>query len=309
MSIYGDKYDLSLVSYTRASDKITLVCPDHGPFSKSMQTHRTWKQGCRICSHRHRYDAKILERDKNFANRAGVSHGNKYSYGKAIYTGAHAPINVTCPEHGDFPVIASNHLRGQGCPYCSGASTCDAEFKKKIESIHGGKLIVGPVTDMRHKVDARCSICGKNWRPWPKVLLEGHGCPICNRVDVSGFDMSKPAKLYLIKFTLLNAKEVFKLGITSQPIKKRVAGMQLQGRATYEILGVSHYEKGVHAYEDECWLKSQLEGYAYVGEPFTTNGGTELFTIDPRIVLKALKFETTHEKAPHSSSPRSQDRG
>lgn len=292
--IYGDAYDLSKMVRV-GPGVVTLFCDKHGAFTKSMQTHRNWGLGCKLCNPRARYENKIAERAAGFEARSREVHGDKYQYHKTKYIGSQSRVNVTCPEHGDFPVIASSHLRGQGCPYCSGASTCDSEFKARILKIHGAGITVGPVTDMRHKLDAACNECGKTWRPWPRSLLDGHGCPICNRVDVSGFDMAKPAKLYLLRFTLQNRKEVFKLGITCQPIKKRVQGMQLQGRATYEILGVTAYEKGVHAYEDECELKSALLGYSYVGEAFANNGSTEMFSIDPRLVVKDLEFEHTED--------------
>jgi len=292
-SIYGDKYDLSLVTYTRAADKITMVCPEHGPFSKSMQTHRTWKQGCRKCSHRNRYDKRVSAYRDKFISRSIAVHGNKYDYTKTIYTGAMDSVVVTCSSHGDFPLTASGHLKGQGCPFCSGYLTCDNDFKQRIYKIHGDAITTGPVEDMRHKVDARCNTCGRSWRPWPKVLLEGHGCPICNRSDRGGFDMSKPAYLYLIKFTLLNNREVFKIGITNQKIKSRINGLGVNKRATHEILGANLHTKGVDAYEEENFLKANLENYAYKGDDFCANGQTELYCIDPRLVIKGLEF------APH----------
>lgn len=40
--------------------------------------------------------------------RAKEKHGDKYDYSKSIYTGSQNKITVTCPEHGDFEVIAQN---------------------------------------------------------------------------------------------------------------------------------------------------------------------------------------------------------
>ena len=288
--IYGDTYDLSKMVRV-SSGVVTLVCDLHGPFTKSMQTHRTWGLGCKLCNRRVKYDRKIAERGAEFEGKARNTHGDKYQYTKTVYAGAAKNVVVTCPLHGDFVLNAANHLRGQGCPYCAGSATCDNDYKRRVDEVHEGRISVGPVSDMRHKIDVHCNKCGRDWRTWPKGLLEGYGCPICNRSGaLSGFDMAKPANLYLIKFTLLSGLEVFKLGITNREVEKRVIGLQTRGRASHEILAIKYYEKGVYAYDDENELKTQLEGYKYMGEPFIENGCSELFTIDPRLIIKDFDF-------------------
>lgn len=47
-TIYGDKYDYSLVNYKGAHIKVKIICPKHGVFEMSPNTH-LHLQGCRIC--------------------------------------------------------------------------------------------------------------------------------------------------------------------------------------------------------------------------------------------------------------------
>ena len=42
-------YDYSQVEYTRALDKVTIICPTHGPFSQRPSCHVSLEQGCPTC--------------------------------------------------------------------------------------------------------------------------------------------------------------------------------------------------------------------------------------------------------------------
>ena len=43
--IHQDKYDYSLVNYISSSDKVTIICPEHGPFEQIARNH-LFGQGC-----------------------------------------------------------------------------------------------------------------------------------------------------------------------------------------------------------------------------------------------------------------------
>ena len=47
---------------------------------------------------------------EQFIIKANQTHNNKYNYSKTIYTKAKNKIIITCPIHGDFEQIASEHL-------------------------------------------------------------------------------------------------------------------------------------------------------------------------------------------------------
>ena len=47
--VHGSKYDYSLVEYTRSSNKVKIVCKDHGLFEQSPSNHLKGK-GCPICN-------------------------------------------------------------------------------------------------------------------------------------------------------------------------------------------------------------------------------------------------------------------
>jgi len=48
--IHGDKYDYSKVEYTRAKEKVIIICPIHGEFKQTPNDHLQTK-GCKYCSY------------------------------------------------------------------------------------------------------------------------------------------------------------------------------------------------------------------------------------------------------------------
>lgn len=49
--VHGNKYDYSQVKYTNSSQKVTIICPKHGPFYQIPRNHIHLKQGCPCCKH------------------------------------------------------------------------------------------------------------------------------------------------------------------------------------------------------------------------------------------------------------------
>jgi len=49
---------------------------------------------------------------EEFVAKATKVHGGKYSYEKAVYSVKSSPVVVTCPDHGDYMVSPTIHLRG-----------------------------------------------------------------------------------------------------------------------------------------------------------------------------------------------------
>lgn len=76
---------------------------------------------------------------KEFIDKANKVHNNKYDYSKSIYINSSKKIIIICPEHGIFEQIANNHLRGLGCPKCSGFGKTQTELIKDFNKIHNNK--------------------------------------------------------------------------------------------------------------------------------------------------------------------------
>lgn len=126
---HGDKYDYSKVKYSTKREKVCIICPEHGEFWQLPSNHIRGSN-CPKCALKYR--KKPINRIENnicgdlnnktrmFIEKARKIHHNKYYYSKSEYKGTYEKICIICPEHGEFWQSANNHLRGHGCPMCSG---------------------------------------------------------------------------------------------------------------------------------------------------------------------------------------------
>lgn len=110
---HGMRYDYSLVEYTKAVNKVKIICNDHGEFEQVAYAH-VYGQGCLTCS------GKLHLNSKQYAKKATKIHGDKYDYSKINYTDSLTKISIICAIHGEFNQIPSSHLQGIGCPKCKG---------------------------------------------------------------------------------------------------------------------------------------------------------------------------------------------
>ena len=62
-----------------------------------------------------------------FVFRAEKIHGDKYDYSKVKYIKINTDVIIICPDHGEFPQLPSNHLRGKGCSKCAGNAKKNTE--------------------------------------------------------------------------------------------------------------------------------------------------------------------------------------
>ena len=113
--IHSDKYDYSKVEYTHNKKKVLIICPEHGEFWQTPNEHLKGC-GCSLCAGNIKWD------EKDYLNEVKKIHGNKYDYSKMVLKNQCDHITLICPEHGEFQIRASNHLKGNGCPKCVGSS-------------------------------------------------------------------------------------------------------------------------------------------------------------------------------------------
>lgn len=108
---HGYKYDYSLTKYKRSTEKVTIICRDHGKFDQVPSDHLRGR-GCWHC----REKAKISKDE--FVKRAILKHGDRYKYDNVIHESIHDKVIITCKIHGNFMQAAYSHLAGHNCPKC-----------------------------------------------------------------------------------------------------------------------------------------------------------------------------------------------
>ena len=179
--IHGNKYDYSKVKYIDYETPVTIICPIHGEFQQSPNSH-LHSYGCPKCGHKNiNADRKLTTEE--FIKKAKEVHGDKYDYSKVEYKNNKTPVTIICPIHGEFKQRPANHLSGNGCKKCAvEESRLSKEiFITRSRLIHGYKYDYSKVryVDSATKI---CIICPKHGEFWqiPTDHLDGHGCPFCN---------------------------------------------------------------------------------------------------------------------------------
>ena len=116
---HGDAYDYTLTAYTTSKEKVTIVCPVHGEFKQSANSHLQG-YGCNKCAvaYRASLETQTLE---EYILKAQAKHDCFYTYETLKYTTVHAKGTITCPIHGNFEQKLNSHLAGRGCKECGKA--------------------------------------------------------------------------------------------------------------------------------------------------------------------------------------------
>lgn len=132
---HGNKYSYIEGSYTGLTEKVRIVCQDHGEFEQVASYHLYSLAGCRMC-------ASLATRQKNtvpfaeFVARSRETHGDRYEYGENTYEGIASKAVVVCKEHGEFEQLAVDHSTRYGCSKCAGAvSKGETELYEYVQGL------------------------------------------------------------------------------------------------------------------------------------------------------------------------------
>ena len=183
-SVHGDKYDYSKVNFNKVTDKVCIICPEHGEFWQVARQHYRG-QGCPKCALENR-TKKIKGDTDSFIKKVKEIHNNKYDYSKVNYIDSTEKICIICPEHGEFWQTPNCHQQGEGCPQCKKKlikeklSFTTEDFIKKAKEIHGDRYDYSRVNYINQK-EKVCIICPEHGEFWqnPFSHYNGCGCPVC----------------------------------------------------------------------------------------------------------------------------------
>lgn len=175
--VHNNKYDYSKVRFINSSTKVCIICPIHGEFWQTPNTH-TQGGGCLKCAQ----EPKITLDE--FIAKAKIAHNNEYDYSLVEYKNTITKVKIVCPKHGIFEQKPIEHLKGQGCKHCSD----DARRKTKEQFILEANKVHNNYYDYsmvdykqsRKKIKIICPIHGL-FEQTPHHHLEGIGCSKCSK--------------------------------------------------------------------------------------------------------------------------------
>lgn len=132
--IHNNFYQYNIVGSPRVKDKITIICPQHGPFLQTVG-HHLRGEGCPECMKKkisisRKYTQEI------FLKKANSIHNSYYTY-RNDYTDSKTKIQIICPKHGVFTQTPDAHLQGQGCPHCgNNLSNAETEIFNMLSTLN-----------------------------------------------------------------------------------------------------------------------------------------------------------------------------
>ena len=182
--IHGWKYDYSKVNYINNRTKVCIICPEHGEFWQTPDSHLN-NHGCPKCG-KISSSYNRTKTSEEFIEKAREIHGDKYDYSKVEYQGIYKKVSIICPEHGEFWQVAHDHLKGAECQKCAnikrklGRLSSTEEFIEKAIEVHDNRYDYSKVNYINNRTKV-CIICPEHGEFWqtPDMHLLGQGCPIC----------------------------------------------------------------------------------------------------------------------------------
>jgi hypothetical protein len=188
--VHGDKYDYSKVEFIKTTMKVCIICPEHGEFWQEPHCHIKG-QGCPKCSVITRAKSKTSNND-DFIAKAKKIYGDLYDYSKVEYVNNKTMVTIICPIHGEFKLTPHSHIgvNHRGCPKCGNSNKGNRmnqnDFIKRSIEIHNGYYSYENVSYINNRtpVIITCPIHG-DFNQTPDVHLNGHGCPICAKLNTA----------------------------------------------------------------------------------------------------------------------------
>lgn len=166
--VHGNRYDYSLVVYENISERVKIICKEHGVFQQAPY-HHIEGSGCPKCIGRHKTQDEVIA---NFKDK----HGNKYDYSKVVYEKALKKVIIICPIHGEFKQTPQKHISGQGCIKCAGhAMLTHDEIMKRFIRAHGNKYDYSLVVGLKNSAVIKI-ICPLHGVFEQSAFLHANGC-------------------------------------------------------------------------------------------------------------------------------------
>jgi predicted RNA-binding Zn-ribbon protein involved in translation (DUF1610 family) len=193
---------------------------------------------------------------------------------KSQYENSETHLDIECDQGHRYPATWKNFQQGYRCPECRKLTQ---EYVAS-EIAKDGHTLRSQYKNSQTRLDIECDKGHRYYPTWSN-FQQGHRCPGCS---VTGYQPTKPGRLYYIRFDFPDGLSLYKIGITNRTIKQRFYGES----TPYIVLRDLYYEDGAEALEEEDRIKKRHAKDQYTGPSLLVSGITECFTRD------VLKLDT-----------------
>ena len=271
---HADFYDYSEVIYEGGRSKITIVCPIHGYFEQTPDSHKIG-HGCPAC---------ILPTTEKIVNSFREIHGDRYDYSKVDYINCDDKLVIVCREHGDFEQLLNSHKKGFGCRKCSGNHRyTNQEIVEQFKQIHGDRYDYSKVNykNNQSKVTIICPEHGE-FEQASINHKRGNNCPECAKGLISEPIFREVLERVMSRFgpfLFPNVRpEWLKNPETNRNLELDCYNRDLQ--VAFELQGIQHYEPRSYFGGEKTFIKIiRRDNHKLIG---CRKRRVQLFRIDNR---------------------------
>ena len=144
------------------------------------------KSGCSQCYNKERRGKHKLLSQQQFLDKLKAK--NDYLIPCDQYINERTKIRFICKFCGKIVYMTpQNAFDGHGCFECGVQRRAELrktdtfDFFKRVLEANPDNWCLGWYAGIRNKVETQCGVCGNIWYPSAASLLNGTGCPICNK--------------------------------------------------------------------------------------------------------------------------------
>ncbi len=166
--------DYSKIVYTHRDDLGEFICKIHKiSFMQKFRDHYRGNGGCPECKNEKKLKVTKYTTEE-FVEQSKKRFPNKFTYHNTIYTHSQDKIIITCVKHGDFNLVAAEHLGG-----CGGCTKCKNSYGEEQIALYLNKFEIK--YDFQKKFDNCINpITGKKllfdfYIPDKNLIIEFHG--------------------------------------------------------------------------------------------------------------------------------------
>lgn len=143
-------------------------------------------KGCRSCAIK-RNTARQTKSQNTFLDE--LSKNNPNVDALEPYQNMNTKILFRCRTcQYEWPARPDHILKGHGCPVCGGSMKKNNNtFLVQLSKINPMIEPLEPYINARNKILCRCNYCKNEWPATPDKLLQGNGCPNCDKRNKTSF--------------------------------------------------------------------------------------------------------------------------
>lgn len=189
-NIHKEKYEYKNSNYKSNKIKIEIFCVScQKSFLQTPDAHLRG-QGCHFCKEKKKGFELFNEAKTTFLEKIIKLHGKLYDYTHTIYAGSQKRIIVKCNNCNKlFKITPNNHLKGEGCNFCSGGpiSKSETRWLNSLNILEENRQYPIKINNKTYKVDGFCSktntiyeFLGDYWHGNPKKFNQ-EKINLCNK--------------------------------------------------------------------------------------------------------------------------------